>query len=120
MYAVGRAHPLRDPARAFFAQHLPGAATQLCTSAEVPQDLMHAYLPVSRHATLDAALELVEASIEVVWSLEPEDVLLARSLARERPSMSARDIIHFACCQRRGVKRIKTFDRALAASFDKG
>ena len=44
MYAVGRAHPLRAAARAFFAQaareHLP-----LCTSAEILLELMHAHIP---------------------------------------------------------------------------
>jgi hypothetical protein len=118
MYAVGRAHPLREPARAFLARHVAGTGVRLCTSAEVQQELMHAYLPVSRMATLDAALELVEASIDVIWPLEPDDVLLARRLAGRRPSLTARDLIHLACCQRRGVKRIQTFDRALAAAFE--
>ncbi len=34
----------------------------LITSAEVLQELLHAYLPVRRIETLDAALALVESS----------------------------------------------------------
>ena len=119
MYAVGRAHPLQDPAREFFAEHLRSAGPPLCTSAEVLQELMHAYLPVGRTTTLDAALNLVESAIEVTWSLEPEDVVLARGLALERPSLTARDLIHVACCQRRGVRKIKTFDRVLRSAFER-
>ncbi len=55
MYAVGRPHPLRDPARQFFAEHTR-SRTPLCTSAEVLQELAHAYLPVARIQTLHAAL----------------------------------------------------------------
>ena len=41
-YAVGRPHPLRGPARAFFAESI-GQRGRLCTSAEVLQarDLCH-------------------------------------------------------------------------------
>ncbi len=47
MYAVGRQHPLRDTAREFFAESIRNE-TPLCTSAEVIQELAHAYLPVAR------------------------------------------------------------------------
>ena len=57
IYAVGRPHPLREPARTFFA-----------------------------------------------------------ACNRDRfPSLGGRDLCHLACCRRRGVGDIKTFDRALAA-----
>ena len=44
MYAVGKAHPLRSRARDFFTGSIQNVET-LCTSAEVLQELMHAYLP---------------------------------------------------------------------------
>jgi predicted nucleic acid-binding protein len=50
MYAVGGPHPLRDPARDF----LLGVFEEdrvLVTSAEVMQELLHAYLAVSRSAS---------------------------------------------------------------------
>ena len=47
MYAVGRDHPLRRPAREFFEASLE-VGDRLVTSAEVLQELMHAYLPVDR------------------------------------------------------------------------
>jgi hypothetical protein len=54
MYAVRRPHPLRPEAEAFFESALR-EGTPLATSAEVLQELLHAYLPAGRLATLDAA-----------------------------------------------------------------
>ena len=50
-----------------------------------------------------------------VWAVEAEDVHLARTLDGEHPGLGARDLIHVACCYRRGVSEVMTFDRALAA-----
>jgi hypothetical protein len=116
IYAVGRAHPLKAEARRFFDETLVDR-TPLATSAEVLQELMHAYLPVARLETLDAALELVESRVGTVWSVEAEDVQLARSLVGAHGELGARDLLHLACCRRRGVEEIKTFDRSLAAAF---
>jgi predicted nucleic acid-binding protein len=119
MYAVGRRHPLRSEARVFFETALTDASVRLCTSAEVLQELMHAYVPVQRITTLDAALQLAEACIPETWSVEPEDVRLARLLIDSFPELGARDVIHLASCRRRGVREIKSFDRALTAAFQR-
>jgi predicted nucleic acid-binding protein len=116
MYAVGGEHPLREPARRFFEESLE-RGTRLVTSAEVLQELLHAYIPVGRMATLDAALALAEGRIDVTWSIEPEDVLFARTLVGRHPELGARDLLHVSCCMRRDVGEIKTFDRPLAAAF---
>lgn len=116
MYAVGRAHPLRADACAFFLDAVRDGL-MLCTSAEVLQELMHAYLPVERLETLDAALELVSRAIHEVWSLEPADVLTARQLVGIHPGLSARDLLHLACCRRRKATGLRSFDRALNAAW---
>ena len=118
MYAVGRAHPLREEARSFFKEAL-ARQDALVTSAEVLQELLHAYLPVGRLETLDAALHLADSSIPVVWAVEVEDVRLARLLIKRHPALSARDLLHLSCCKRRKVAKIMTFDRPLAAAFHK-
>lgn len=112
MYAVGRSHPLQAEARTFFLE-AAREASPLATSAEVMQELLHAYLPVGRRAALDAALELVQRSTVEVWPVDPDDVLLARQLEVQFPEMSARDLCHFASCRRRGISRMRTFDRGL-------
>jgi len=115
MYAVGREHPLRDEARAVFLD--PSTAGSLATSAEVLQELMHAYLPVGRMDTLDAALELARARTAAIWTVEAEDVELARSLVVRHPGLGARDLLHLACMMRRGATGVRTFDRALGAAW---
>lgn len=114
MYAVGREHPLREPARRFFADAITNQRP-LATSSEVLQELVHAYLPVDRTRALAAALRIVERTRMEVWPLERDDVILGIELAARHPALEARDLCHLASCQRRGVTRIQTFDRGLKA-----
>ena len=116
MYAVGRAHSLRDDARRFFEDGRRDGA-QLVTSAEVLQELLHAYVAVGRFETLDSALTLAESSVTHVWPVEQEDVRLARALLERHPRLGARDVLHLACCRRKAVQRVKTYDRALQNAF---
>jgi len=116
MYAVGRDHPLRKAAREFFLQ-TQGTSEVLVSSTEALQELLHAYLPVGREETLDAALTLAKGRLAQLWPVETEDVLLARTLVDRHPGLGASNLLHLASCRRRQVKRIKTFDRALAAAF---
>ncbi len=115
MYAVGRSHPLRAPAQSFFEEAVQ-QGDRLVTSAEVLQELLHAYLPVGRLATLGAAMELA-TSLTTVVALERDDVELARSLMERHPGLGARDLVHLATCIRHGVPRMRTFDRDLADAF---
>ncbi|MXY45579.1 MAG: type II toxin-antitoxin system VapC family toxin [Chloroflexi bacterium] len=110
MYAVGRSHPLQDPAQDFFGK-AADSNLRLFTSAEVLQELMHVYEATGRMNTFAVAMELVNRSVAEVWPLEKEDVDLARQLYVQYPALSARDLCHLACCRRRGISRIKTFDQ---------
>lgn len=112
MYAVGRPHSLRAPAQQFFANSMRDGVP-LLTSAEVLQELTHAYLPVNRSQTLDSAFTLIKRAGVEVWPPEADDVVLARRLHRRFPALGTRDLCHLASCQRRGVKEVKTFDYSL-------
>jgi hypothetical protein len=118
MYAVGGEHPLRERARQFFREAMKNRQP-LVTSAEVLQELMHAYIPVGRIETLDAALLLVRSAVGTVWPVEEEDVRFARLLADAHQGLGARDLLHLACCRRREVRQVRTFDRQLAGAFSK-
>jgi uncharacterized protein len=115
MYAVGRPHPLREPAREALREAVRGSLP-LATSAEVLQEMLHAYIPVGRLATLDAALRLATDLAEV-WPVEREDVTAARALIARHTGLSARDLLHLATCERHGVTRVLTYDRQFAAAF---
>lgn len=116
IYAVGRPHSHRDIA----IESLIDARNdriELFTSAEVLQELLHAYHPVGRYQTLADAMALVSRTVAEVWPLEMEDVSLASKLREQHPSLSARDLCHLASCRRRGVREVMTFDRALRGAF---
>ena len=81
MYAVGDPHPLQMAAQDFFEQSYINGV-QLYTSAEVLQELAHAYLRVDRGETFDSAMELVQRYGIDVLPLEREDVLLAPPASR--------------------------------------
>lgn len=115
MYAVGRPHPLRDEARARL-RTLAIDADPLFTTAEVLQELMHAYLPVGRLDTLDAAL-LLARSLATVRPIDEIDVATGRNLHATFPSLSARDLLHLASCYRHSATGLVTFDRNLAAAW---
>ncbi len=115
MYAVGKPHPLKTRARDFFTESLD-TFRPLYTSAEVLQELVHAYLPVRRGDVFEDALALMEEAGVEVWPLEEADVLLARQLHDRHPTLEARDLCHLASCRRRGVREIMTFDKGLAAA----
>lgn len=117
MYAVGREHPLRVDAQAFFEAAMARERNALCTSAEVLQELLHAYIPVNRWDTLDAALTLAESCIPTVFDVQAQDVQAARALAHGNPNLGARDLMHLAVCRRHGIGEMKTYDRGLAAVF---
>jgi hypothetical protein len=114
MFSIGGEHPLRDEARGFIARSL-SQGERLVTSAEVLQELLHVYLRSNRHTDLANAFAFLEGCVDDVWPVEAEDVKLARDLASVHPGLEARDLVHLACCQRRNVAGLKTFDRALAA-----
>jgi predicted nucleic acid-binding protein len=118
MYAVGRPHPLRDEARAFF-QNTLASGEPIVTSVEVLQELLHAYLPVGRLETLDAALALARSRTAAIWPIQLQDFEFARVLADAERGLSARDLFHLACTRRRNVRDIKTFDRGLAAAAER-
>ena len=118
IYAVGRSHPLRSRAQEFLDESIRDRRP-LVTSAEVTQELMHVYLRMKRPYTLDSALELVASAGVEVWPLEEADVMLARQLHDQHPTLGARDLCHLASCRRRGVSEIMTFDQGLAAAGSK-
>ncbi len=119
MYAVGRPHPLREEAQEFFLERAR-KASRLVTSAEVLQELLHAYLPVGRTETLDAALELAVSGVDHILPVESGTVLHARNLADQYPGLTARDLLHLAVCQLNRIEELKSFDRALLSAFQRG
>lgn len=112
LLVAGSPHPLRPPAMAALR-----GKSDLVTSAEVLQEILHAFVRRGRLDLCDQALLLAQRSVVDIWSLEPGDVAQARSLADLHPELESRDLVHLACCQRRRASDLVTFDRALGAAW---
>lgn len=112
MYAVGAFHSHRQNAVDFFLK-ARAEDTQLVTSAEVLQELLHVYSSVGKFQRLYDALKLIDDAQIEVWPLDHEDMILAAQLHDSHPELSARDLCHLASCQRRGVSDLMTFDTIL-------
>ena len=116
MYFVGPDDPRREEVRAFFSQSRKRSMS-LVTSSEVLQELLHVHVSRNQHQRLHAAFELVDAAMSEVWSVDREDVEMARDIVPMHPELEARDLVHLACCIRRQPNHLMTFDRALAAAW---
>ena len=117
IHFVGHDHALRDEAREFMAR-ARHRRHRLVTSSEVLQEILHYYHRSRRVADMNAAFELVDASVSEVWPVERVDIELARGLADRYPGLEARDLVHLACCIRHEPRDLVTFDRGLAAVWE--
>ncbi|HET9520780.1 MAG TPA: type II toxin-antitoxin system VapC family toxin [Candidatus Limnocylindrales bacterium] len=113
MYLVGADHPNKTVARRLLEDAIV-SNEPLATDAEVFQELLHRYTAISRPDAIDPAFEVLLGIVDVVHSVELEDVQKARRLLEETPRLSARDAVHGAVMQRHDIARILTFD----AGFD--
>jgi uncharacterized protein len=109
MYLVGSDHPNKVAARLLLEQAIIDNET-LATDAEVLQELLHRYTAIARRDAIGPAWDAILGVVDVVHSIDLEDVTRARRLLDSGPSLSARDAVHIAVMQRRGINRILTFD----------
>jgi predicted nucleic acid-binding protein len=82
----------------------------LATDAEVLQELLHRYTAIGRREAIGPAWDSILGVVDIVHPIELDDVTRARRLVAAAPTLSARDAVHLAVMQRRGISRILTFD----------
>jgi len=109
MYLVGADHPNKSAARLRLEQAIVDNEP-LATDAEVLQELLHRYTAIRRADAIDPAWDAILGVVDVVHPIELDDVTRARRLVGAAPALSARDAIHLAVMQRRGISRILSFD----------
>lgn len=114
MYLIGERHPHRDDARRLLDEIFDGEE-RLLTSVEVFQEILHRYRKIGRQEFIQPAFDVLRRITDEVFPIELEDVELAKSTLLERPRLSARDALHVAVMQRRGISRIFSFDRGFDA-----
>ena len=110
MYLVGGEHPNRAAAKHLVELAIAGRE-RLVTDVEVLQEILHRYVAIGRRDAIDAAASTLLAIVDDVYPIELEDVERARGIVLSS-RLSARDAVHLAVMQRRGIAEIMTFDRA--------
>ena len=110
MYLAGDDPLMRDRCRASL-RALVERETPLVTSAEVLQEILHRYAAIDRvdHARLvyGAAVDICQ---EILPIAEPQTAR-ALDLLVQHPHLPARDALHVAAMQDRGIRRILSADR---------
>jgi len=110
MYLVGSAHPNKAAARAALERAVE-AGERLVTNAEVLQEILHRYSAIDRRGVIEPCTKALLGVVDEVFPIELDDVRRAAAIVRSS-RLTARDALHVAVMQRRGIDRILSFDRA--------
>lgn len=110
MYVAGTDHPNRDPATRFL-ETADAAGYELCTSAEVLQEILYRYTVLGRPDLADRVYDLFISLIPEVLGVTLADTDLAKRILLSTPGLSARDAVHAGVMLSHDVKYIATFDR---------
>ncbi len=113
MYLVGAAHPHKVDAQRRLERAIADGE-RLVTDAEVLQEILHRYVAIGRRDAIQPALEALLGVVDEVFPIDQQKVLRARDIVLAYPRLSARDAVHAAVMESRGIATIFTFD----AGFD--
>jgi uncharacterized protein len=109
MYLVGASHPHKVHARQLL-ERLVGEGERLVTDAAALQEILHRYASIERRDFIQPAFDALLSVVDAVFPVEVADVERAKAIILERRRVSARDAIHVAVMQRRGIGTIMSFD----------
>ena len=110
MYLLGGPHPNRDRAE-LEIRRLVAAGEPLATDAEVLQELIHRYAALGQAAKIGPGLQIILDMVDEVFPVDMQDVLRASEIVQMPGRWSARDAVHIASMEHRGITRIFSFDR---------
>jgi predicted nucleic acid-binding protein len=109
MYLVGAEHPNKARSRALLETAI-AAGEPLVTDVEVLQEILHRYVAIERRDAIEPCIAALLGVVDEVFPVELEDVRRTSSIVRSS-RLTARDALHVAVMQRRGVDRILSFDQ---------
>ncbi len=113
MYLVGAAHPHKVDAQRRLERAIADGE-RLVTDAEVLQEILHRYVAIGRRDAIQPAFEALLGVVDEVFPVDQQTVLRARDIVLAYPRLSARDAVHAAVMEAKGIATIFTFD----AGFD--
>jgi predicted nucleic acid-binding protein len=110
MYLVGSPHPNKIAAEHVVAA-LIARQEKLVSNTEVFQEILHRYAAIGRLDAIQAAFDAVLSLIDEVFPIELVNVERAKTILLGQYGLSARDAIHVAVMEQRGIQRILSFDQ---------
>jgi predicted nucleic acid-binding protein len=113
MYAVGKDHPLRSVCRQVM-DYVSEEAVDALTDVEVHQEILHRYLSLKLPEQARQLSLYFQQLVPTILPITLADLIRARELGRDYPTLRARDLIHVAVMVNNGLTRILSAD----AHFD--
>jgi predicted nucleic acid-binding protein len=110
MYLVGSDDRLKAASQDLLERAV-SAGERLVTDAEVFQEILHRFVAIRRRDAIEDAFDVMGRIVDETFPIELADVEHARRLLEPRTGLSARDAIHLAVMQRRGIGQVMSFDR---------
>lgn len=80
------------------------------TDAEVLQEILHRYTAIEKRDAIGPALQVTLDIVDEVIPFGKAEVLRAGEITRNPALLSARDAVHIAVMERRGIRSILSFD----------
>lgn len=111
MYAAGRQSPQRPACQAFLRRQLEPEQPEVCTDAEVLQEVLHRYKALGSEEVGFGLVDSITRLPIPVLSIAEPDVVEARRLMERFPDLSARDAVHLGVMHQHGIERILSYDR---------
>jgi len=110
MYLVGSPHPNKIAADQTIAA-LIARREKLVSDAEVLQEILHRYAAIGRLDAIQPVFDAVLGLVDEVFPIEPANVQRAKTILLGKYRLSARDAIHLAVMEQRGIQQIFSFDQ---------
>lgn len=114
MYPVGAPHPHTTEAQLLLERPI-ASGQRLVTDAEVLQGILHRYTAINRPEASSPAINVTLEVMDDIFPAEKTDVLRTAEIVENRRLFTARDAVHLAVMERRGIESIMSFD----ADFDR-
>ena len=114
MYLVGAPHPHKTDAQRLLERAVADRES-LVTDAEVLQEILHRYAAIHRWGAIQPAFDALLSIVDQVFTIDAPTVERAKTIVLGRTHMSARDAVHLAVMELKGVDRIMSFDTGLDA-----
>jgi predicted nucleic acid-binding protein len=110
MYLAGRQGAEKDAVHSLLQRWI-AQDERLVTSAEALQEILHRHSAIGRKDAIAPAFETLLGIVDEIFAIEARDAQRAKEILLGTQSLSARDAVHIAVMERRGVTRIASFDR---------